>query len=247
MSDGKLILLPNLLDETLDAFNFLPAGVGPLVGTLQGLIAESEKAGRRYLRRFLTHDQMAALPLQTLNEHSSPEQLQVLLAPLLRGETWGLISDAGLPCLADPGADLVGAARKQKVSVQAVAGPSSIVMALQLSGFSGQRFAFHGYLPREPDLLEKRIVELEKRSGMEHSSQIWIEAPYRSSKMLEFLKTKLQPSTHLCVAVQLTTPHERSASLSISEWKKISFPIEKEPAVFLIYKNQQLWVNNNFQ
>ena len=234
MSAGKLILLPNLLDESLDAFHFLPAGVGPVVGTLQGLIAESEKAGRRYLRRFLTHDQMAALPLQTLNEHSSPEQLQVLLAPLMRGETWGLISDAGLPCLADPGSDLVAAARKQSVVVQAIAGPSSIVMALQLSGFTGQRFAFHGYLPREADLLEKQVVELEKRSRAEISSQIWIEAPYRSLKMLEFLKTKLQPSTRLCVAVQLTTAQERSASLPISEWKKTSFPLEKEPAVFLI-------------
>ena len=234
MSVGKLLLLPNLLDESLEASPFLPANLGGIVLTLQGLIAESEKSGRRYLRRFITHDQMAALPLQTLNEHSAPDHLETLLAPLKQGEIWGLISDAGLPCIADPGSDLVALCRKWAIRVEPIAGPSSIIMALQLSGFSGQRFAFHGYLPREPDLLEKQIVELEKRSRAEHSSQIWIEAPYRSAKMLEFLKSKLQPSTRLCVAVQLTTPHERSASLTIAEWRKTTFPIEKEPTVFLI-------------
>ncbi|MBS0626491.1 MAG: SAM-dependent methyltransferase [Verrucomicrobia bacterium] len=235
MSAGKLFLLPNLLDESLDAAPFLPANLSPIIQSLQGLIAESEKSGRRYLRRFLTHDQMAALPLKTLNEHSAPDQLEELLAPLKNGEIWGLISDAGLPCIADPGSDLVALARKHQIAIQAVPGPSSIILSLQLSGFNGQKFSFHGYLPREPDLLEKQIIELEKRSRAERSTQIWIEAPYRSSKMLEFLKSKLQPQTRLFVGVQLTTPSERTASLTIAEWRKTSFPIEKEPAVFLIF------------
>jgi Predicted methyltransferases len=111
---GHLILLPNLLDDEADIFLHLPAATGQIVVSLQGLIAESEKPARRYLRRFLTHDQMAALPLQTLNEHSPITQVDLLLEPILRGETWGLISDAGLPCIADPGSDLVAKAQKKR-------------------------------------------------------------------------------------------------------------------------------------
>ncbi|HAB98414.1 MAG TPA: 16S rRNA methyltransferase [Parachlamydiales bacterium] len=231
---GRLVLLPNLLDDAADVALHLPAATGQIVASLQGLIAESEKAARRYLRRFLTHDQMTALPLQTLNEHSRPDEVGLLLEPILRGQTWGLISDAGLPCIADPGSDLVSKAQKQGIVVQTLAGPSSILMALQLSGFTGQHFAFHGYLPREAPLLEKKILELEKRSRVDSAAQIGIEAPYRSAKLLETLKASLQPSTRLCIAVQLTSPYERCVSLSVAEWKKFSFPLEKEPAVFLI-------------
>jgi 16S rRNA (cytidine1402-2'-O)-methyltransferase len=231
---GHLILLPNLLDDEADISLHLPAATGQTVASLQGLIAESEKAARRYLRRFLSHEKMAALPLQTLNEHSPITQVDLLLEPILRGETWGLISDAGLSCIADPGSDLVAKAQKKGVLVQTLAGPSSILMALQLSGFTGQHFAFHGYLPREASLLEKQILELEKRSRLDSSSQIWIEAPYRSAKLLDCLKALLQPSTRLCVAVQLTSPHQRCVSLPIADWRKFSFPLEKEPAVFLI-------------
>lgn len=231
---GRLFLLPNLLDDEADAALHLPAATGQIVASLQGLIAESEKPARRYLRRFLTHDQMVALPLQTLNEHSPAGHVDLLLEPILQEQTWGLISDAGLPCIADPGSDLVAKAQKKGIAVQALAGPSSILMALQLSGFSGQRFAFHGYLPREAPLLEKQILELEKKSRVDLASQIWIEAPYRSAKLLETLKNVLQPSTRLCVAVQLTSPYQRCVSLFVAEWRKFSFPLEKEPAVFLI-------------
>lgn len=231
---GKLILLPNLLDDEADAALHLPAATGEIVSSLQGLIAESEKPARRYLRRFISHEEMAALPLRTLNEHSQPGEVDLLLEPMLQGETWGLISDAGLPCIADPGSDLVAKAQKKGIAVQTLAGPSSILMALQLSGFTGQRFAFHGYLPREAPLLEKQILELEKKSKHDQSSQIWIEAPYRSAKLLDMLKQTLHPSTRLCVAVRLTSPHQRSVSLPIAEWRKFSFPLEKEPAVFLL-------------
>lgn len=234
MSRGRLYLLPNLLHEEAEVAFSLPAGIGQIVHSLQGLIAESEKEARRYLRKFLTHEEMAAMPLKTLNEHSDPKLLDQLLTPILNGEIWGLISDAGLPCVADPGSDLVALAHKKEVDVQTIAGPSSILMALQLSGFSGQRFMFHGYLPREQPLLEKQIVELEKKSKMEGSTQIWIEAPYRSAKLLESLKTKLQPATRLCVAVQLTSPSQRCVSLSIAEWRRRPFPLEKEPTVFLL-------------
>ncbi len=225
---GKLYLLPNLLDEALPAEPFLPSSVGEAVQKIEGLICESEKMGRRYLRRFLSHEAMAKMPLKVLNEHS--KDLSELIEPIERGETWGLISDAGLPCLADPGAQLVWLAHQKDLPVETFVGPSSLIIALQLSGFSGQQFSFHGYLPREGIELEAKIRELEKRGG----THIWIEAPYRSSKMLEVLKQVLQPATRLCIGVNLTTPNQRLLSQTVSQWRGASFPLAKEPAVFLI-------------
>jgi 16S rRNA (cytidine1402-2'-O)-methyltransferase len=225
---GKLLLLPNLLDESLPTEPFLPISVNQAVPRLQGLIAESEKMARRYLRRFLSHDDMAKMPLSVLNEHT--QELNTLIQPILNGETWGLISDAGLPCIADPGADLVWLAHQKNIAIETFVGPSSLIMALQLSGLSGQQFSFHGYLPREIPELERKLRELEKRPG----TQIWIEAPYRSAKMLDLLKRVLQPSTKLCVAVNLTLPTQRLASQEVAKWQAAPFPLDKEPAVFLM-------------
>jgi 16S rRNA (cytidine1402-2'-O)-methyltransferase len=225
---GKLYLLPNLLDETLPVEPFLPQSVGIAVASIQGLIAESEKMGRRYLRRFLSHDEMAQCPLRVLNEHTA--DIHELILPMEKGETWGLISDAGLACIADPGADLVWLANQKNIAVETFVGPSSIIMALQLSGLSGQQFSFHGYLPRETADLEQKLRELEKGPG----AKIWIEAPYRSAKMLDALLKVLQPSTKLCVAVHLTMPTQRVVSQTVAHWKGKSFPLGKEPAVFVI-------------
>lgn len=233
MRANQLILLPNLLDETLDHERFLPSVLSSTIKTLDGLIAESEKSGRRYLRRFLSHDQMTKIPIRLLNEHTTKQEVIELLSPLLKGETWGLISDAGLPCIADPGSELISLAHEKGVRLETIFGPSSILMALQLSGFSGQRFSFHGYLPREIPHLKQTILTLEKRSKIE-GTQIWIEAPYRSAKMLEHVKEMLQPKTLLCIAANLTMPNEKVASMSIKKWKIFSFPLSKEPAVFLI-------------
>jgi 16S rRNA (cytidine1402-2'-O)-methyltransferase len=225
---GKLYLLPNLLDENGQTEDFLPTSVAKAVSQLEGLIAESEKMARRYLRRFLSHEAMAKMPLKLLNEHS--REIHTLIEPMGKGQIWGLISDAGLPCIADPGSDLVWLAHQKNIPVETFVGPSSLFMALQLSGFSGQNFSFHGYLPREQVELEKTLRELEKRKG----TQIWIEAPYRSQKMLTLLKQILQPTTKLCVAANLTTPHQKLRSQPLSRWHSDPFALEKEPAVFLI-------------
>ena len=232
MQSGKLLLLPNLLDETQAPALFLPPALAQVVASLHGLIAESEKSARRYLRHFVSHDQMAKLPLRLLNEHTPPEELASLLAPAIKGEVWGVISDAGLPCIADPGAELVRLAHQKGVAVQTFAGPCSLLMALQLSGFSGQRFAFHGYLPREIPDLERKILELEKRAA--EATQIWIEAPYRSAKMLEALLKLLQPKTELSVAASLTFPNERALSMPVEKWRSFPFRLEKEPVIFLL-------------
>ena len=232
---GKLILLPNLLEETLSPEAFLPASLDLTIKTLQGLIAESEKSARRYLRKFLSHDEMAAMPLRLLNEHTKEAELAELLIPLQQGEIWGLISDAGLPCLADPGADLVWLAQSHGIAVETHAGPSSIIFALQLSGFPSQRFTFHGYLPREVPDLEQALRTLEKTSKTTQSSQLFIEAPYRSAKLFDILLTTLAPTTRLCVAASLTTPQQRVVSQTIAKWKGAKIQLGKEPVVFVVY------------
>jgi 16S rRNA (cytidine1402-2'-O)-methyltransferase len=223
---GKLFLLPNLLDESIPSD--FPPSVVTAVHQIQGLICESEKSARKYLRRFISHDEMAKMPLRLLNEHTQKGELENLLAPILNGEIWGLISDAGLPCIADPGSDLVYLAHQKNVSVETFVGPCSIIMALQLSGFSGQNFSFHGYLPRDPVELVAKIKELEKLPGV----QIWIEAPYRTAKMLDTLKEALLPTTILSIASSLHLPEQRVLTKPISQWKNLS--MGKEPAIFLI-------------
>lgn len=234
MQKGKLQLFPNLLDETTEAAHFFPTTIGEAVSKIEGLIAESEKSARRYLRRFVSHEHMSRLPLRLLNEHTQKKEMELLLEPLSMGQVWGLISDAGLPCIADPGSDLVFLAHTHGIDVETFVGPCSITMALQLSGFSGQRFAFHGYLPREHEDLELKIKELEKQSA--YATQIWMEAPYRSAKMLDLLKTWLQPTTLLCIATQLTSSSERVMSWPVAKWRVSSCSLQKEPAIFLLFR-----------
>jgi len=231
----RLYLLPNLLDESQDAAELLPPSVRKAVLQLDGLIAESEKAGRRYLRRFLSHEEMAAMPLALYNEHTQELDLPLLLQKILLGQTWGLISDLGLPCLADPGSKLVWLARKAGIAVEAILGPSAIILALMLSGLEGQRFAFHGYLPKEEGEAVKVIAGLEKRSSLEKSTQFWIEAPYRSLRMLELLKRQLKPNTLLCVAKNISLPLQEVITQPVSKWQSSSFVMGKEPAVFLLF------------
>jgi len=231
----SLILLPNLLDESLSHEIFLPVSIGQAVHKLQGLFAESEKSARRYLRRFLSHEEMRKISIRLLNEHTKPNEFEELFEPLLRQETWGILSDAGLPCLADPGAQLVALAHRHQIPVDALVGPSSIVLGLQLSGLASQKFFFHGYLPREIPLLQHTLKALEKQSYEQGVTQIFIEAPYRSAKLLDLILEVLKESTCLCVALNLTTSHQRVISQKIIEWKKQkeALLIEKEPAVFL--------------
>jgi 16S rRNA (cytidine1402-2'-O)-methyltransferase len=233
-SKGSLYLLPNLLDEELSYELFLPAKLPEIVQSLQGLIVESEKSARRYLRRFVSHDVLVKFPLKLLNEHTQKGDVKELLAPLEAGENWGLISDAGLPCLADPGSDLVILAQERGLKIIPIAGPSSIIFALQSSGLSGQRFAFHGYLPREPEDLKKALIKLERRAREDQATQIFIEAPYRSAKIAAHALETLQPSTRFCIALNLTSPSERLLTRTIAAWRKSPWEIGKEPAVFLL-------------
>lgn len=229
MKRGKLLLLPNLLADVPHHEMFLPASVDRAVESLDGLIAESEKGGRRFLSRFRTEKPAHQIPIALLNKHH--RDIDFLLEPLLEGETWGVVSDAGLPCLADPGSHLVARARKLGLKVQAFVGPSSITLALMLSGFPGQSFHFHGYLPKDPTMRDRKIMEMEKEGG----TQIFIEAPHRNQSTLESLLHLLKDTTKLCAAWQLTTPEQGIVSECVSVWKKSPLPkLQKQPAIFLI-------------
>ncbi len=228
-----LYLLPNLLDDELpDHTPFLPANIGTIIAKLDGVICESEKPARRFLSRF----KKAQLPLVLLNEHTKEEELAALIEPLEKGGTWGLLSDAGLPCIADPGALVVKLARKKGIAIEAIVGPSSLIMALMLSGFSGQHFSFHGYLPREKDLRKVRFRALEQKSKKEQSSEIFMEAPYRNQELLQDLLAELQGPTNLAVACDLTSPTQEVFVKTIREWKKEPLPnLHKRPCIFIVF------------
>lgn len=229
---AALLLFPNLLGDLPHHELYLPASVDKAVATLDGLIAESEKGGRRFLSRFKHEKRPHDIPLALLNEHTKEDEYDFLLEPIRKGERWGLVSDAGLPCIADPGHALVMRARSSGIAVQAFSGPSSITLALMLSGLQGQRFAFHGYPPKDPELW---IKKLEKRSKEERgATQIFIEAPYRSKKFLDQLLSQLDEETLLGVAWDLTLPTQGVLSQQAVLWKKSPLPnLEKKSAIFL--------------
>ena len=206
----KLILLPNLLHES-STWSFAPPPI-------HALICESEKGGWRFLKRF----GLAPVPLYLLNEHTAnPKALCDLPHDVI-----GLISDAGLPCLADPGSALVAAAKKRAIQVEAVPGPCSITLALQLSGLNGQMFMFHGYFPKEG-------VEEKVRALKPHMAHLFIETPYRTAKVFEVLLKALHPGDRLCLALELMSPDERVETHAVKEWRGLKGP-GKERCVFVI-------------
>ncbi len=229
-----LILLPNLLDPKEDYHYFLPGKIEEIVNSLDGLIAESEKEARKYLYRFFDREKAFSFPIKLLNEHTEDKDIASLLDFFKKNQRWGLISDCGLPCIADPGSKLVNLANLKNVYVEAVSGPSSIVFALLLSGFSSQEFSFHGYLPRKFDELKLVIKTIEKNAKV---TQLWIEAPYRTDRMINFLTNTLKPNTKLCVAIDLSMPTQKVINKSIDKWKKHPITIGKRPAIFLIKSN----------
>lgn len=236
MSDRPaLLLLPNLLGDHRHVEVFLPSSVAKAVRSIDGLIAESETAGRRYLTQFETKRPAADIPIALFNEHTPNDHIDFLLEPIVKGERWGLVSDAGLPCIADPGAQLVRRARQQGLLVQSFVGPSSILIALMLSGLPGQKFFFHGYLDREPEKRHAQLKQLAQMGREEQATQIFMEAPYRNVHTLEAALKALPNYAQLCVAWDLTMPTQGVISQTVESWKKSTLPhLEKKPAIFLV-------------
>ena len=226
-----LYLLPNALHESQKP----PQYVGDVVKTLDGLYCETEKNARAYLKHYELKMPLQQFPLQTVNEHTKQSDAEELIQPLLRGETWAMVSDAGLCSIADPGSLIVQAAHKAGIKVVSLYGPSSILMALQLSGLSGQCFSFAGYLPREKEARQAAIRSREMRAKKEKETQIFIEAPYRNNELLVDLLSVLSPDTFLAVAWDLTAPTEGIVVQTVKAWKKMApLDIHKKPALFLL-------------
>ena len=232
---AALLLLPNLLGDFAHHEPFLPSSVDKVVKTLDGLIAESHQAGRRFISRFETKKPAIEMPIALFNEHTPDADIDFLLEPIRKGERWGFVSDAGLPCIADPGAKLVRRARQTGVVVQAFVGPSSIMLSLMLSGLPGQSFNFHGYLNSKPENRKSAIFELEQSSKKTGNTEIFIETPYRNKHMLETLIETLDDDTWLCVAADLTLNTQTVVSQPIALWKKSPQPnLDKKAAIYLI-------------
>ena len=232
---GTLYVLPNLIGDQRHHEPFIPSSVDKVVAALDGLISESESGGRRFLGRFKTEKPAHLIPLALYNEHTPDADLDFYLEPLMKGEKWGLISDAGLPCIADPGSKLVRRARQKGITVQVFSGPSAIVLALMHSGFSGQKFMFHGYLDKDSQAKTSQFKNLETISKKEGVTQIFMEAPYRNQQLLENLINELDDETWLCAAWDLTMPTQGVYSHPVKVWKKSPLPnIDKKNTVFLI-------------
>lgn len=234
MNKGTLYLIPVPLGRSpTDAV--LPHVVSDCAKNLSQFVAENAKSARAFLKAL-----PAALPLQQieiheLSEHTPASALPALLAPLLAGKDVGLISEAGCPAVADPGANLVALAQREGIKVVPMVGPSSILLALMGSGLSGQNFAFHGYLPIKDEERQKKLRDLEKDSRQERRAQIFIETPYRNRQMLETLLKTCADSTRICVATDLTLDSESITTRTPAEWRRQGLPeIDRRPTVFLL-------------
>ncbi|WP_374566748.1 SAM-dependent methyltransferase [Nitrosomonas sp.] len=231
---GTLYLIPSPISQENIAW-VLPAAVQQCVAGLSHFIVEHPKTARQFLKQIGCKQPLQALQMQILNEHTSSKDLPELLQPLLAGHDVGLLSEAGCPAVADPGAELIRLAHKNNIAVMPLVGPSSILLALMASGLNGQCFAFHGYLPVESAARVQKVMELEKLSASLQQTQIFIEAPYRNQKLLEQLVSVCRDTTDLCIASHLTFSSEMIATRTIKEWRKNLPDINKIPTIFLLH------------
>lgn len=231
---GTLYLIPCTLGDT-PAEQVLPQHVIDVARKLRHFVVEQPKTARQFLAALKPEQPIQTLHFSILNEHTGPGELAGLLAPLLAGQDAGIISEAGCPGIADPGADLVNLAHRHDIRVVPLVGPSSILLALMASGLNGQCFAFHGYLPIENAERKAAIVALEAESTRRRQTQLFIETPYRNEKMFGALLAHCRPQTQLCVATDITLPGEQIQTRSIAQWKLQPAPqLNKRPSLFLL-------------
>ena len=232
---GKLILFPVPIGAE-DIASSLPAANAELLATCHTFIVEELRTARRFLKKAGYPFAIDDTVFFELNEHTSHEEIGNYLDAIEKGENIGLLSEAGLPCVADPGAMITRVAQRRGIEVVPLVGPSSLMLALMASGFNGQSFAFNGYLPVDKSKRAAAIRHLEERLHREHQTQLFIEAPYRNNQMLEALCSVLQPNTMICVACDLTLPTQYIRSLPSGKWKteRGKIDLHKRNTVFLI-------------
>jgi 16S rRNA (cytidine1402-2'-O)-methyltransferase len=213
----------------------IPADVIQLVKGLEYFVVENEKSARRFLGTVKSNKPVRELNFQLLNEHTAEKDLPELIAPLLAGHNVGMLSEAGCPGIADPGATLAALAHRKGIKVSPLVGPSSILLSLMASGFNGQQFTFLGYLPSDKAARVTKLKEIEKQSERLNETQIFIETPYRNQHMLEDILASCNANTKLCIARNVSLEAELVVSTTIAEWKKNALPdLHKQPTVFLL-------------
>lgn len=236
---GTLFLIPNTLgkrDESDPVMDVIPVGVQQIAARLDYLVAENAKTARAFLKKLGETTPLAnaiqQVEIRELNVNTKPEALAALLDPLASGRDAGLLSEAGVPAVADPGADLVRLAHARGITVRPLVGPSSILLAVMGSGLNGQSFAFNGYLPVDTDERARKLRDLEQRSRKSHQTQVWIETPYRNGALLDALRQHCSGNTLLSIAVDLTLPTEIIVTMPISAWRPDRIDLHKRPAIF---------------
>ena len=232
---GKLYLIPTTLGET-EPLEVMPLSVKKVVEQIDCYIVENEKSARRFIKKITPKKQQSSLTILNLDKYADEEETKKYLDACEQGVNIGLLSEAGVPAIADPGASIVKLAHKKNIQVVPLVGPSSIILAMMSSGMNGQNFAFNGYLPIEKSDRKRAIKELERLSKDKNQAQIFIETPYRNEKMFSDLKSTLTPLTNLCIAADITLPTEFIKTLTAKEWKSQNPDLHKRPAIFIIQK-----------
>ncbi len=231
---SKLYLIANFLSENFSV-HLIPEAVVEIVKGLRCFIVEDKASAQRFLKTLRNDFLLTECTFFEFNEHSSPQDAREIFKSL-QGRNTAMISEAGMPCVADPGQEIVLLAHENNWEVITLPGSSSIFLALASSGLNGQNFAFNGYLPKEREERIKKLKMLEERSWREHQTQIFMETPYRNQHLLEDILKTCSPKTFLCLAVDLTGPAQFIKTASIEEWRKLNTPIQKKPTLFLLQK-----------
>lgn len=232
---GKLYLIPTTLGET-EPLEVMPYSVRRMVEQIDYYIVENEKSARRFIKKITPKKSQPDLQIMLLDKYAEELETRTYLNACDEGNHVGLLSEAGVPAVADPGATIVKLAHEKGIQVVPLVGPSSILMAMMASGMNGQNFAFNGYLPIDKGERKKAIKELEWLSKEKNQSQIFIETPYRNEKMFSDLKASLTPNTRLCIAADISLPTEYIRTYTAKEWKQQQPDLHKRPAIFIIHK-----------
>lgn len=232
---GKLYLIPTTLGEC-DPMAVLPLTVKRCIELIDDYIVENEKTARKFIKRICPEKVQASLRLSTLNKHTQISEHNGMIQACLAGKHMGLMSEAGCPGIADPGAVLVKLAHEKGIPVVPLVGPSSITLALMASGMNGQSFAFNGYLPIDKGEKKAALKQLERLAQDKNQSQLFIETPYRNNKLVEDLLQCLQPSTYLCIACDLTLPTEYIKTMRVQDWKRVKLDLHNRPAIFILHR-----------
>lgn len=232
---GKLYLIPTTLGEN-NPDDVLPQTVKRAIDFIGTYIVENEKTARKFIKAIHPEKVQADLKISLLNKRTEATEHKAMLSPCLNGENIGLMSEAGCPGVADPGAVIVKLAHENGIQVVPLVGPSSILLAMMASGMNGQSFAFNGYLPIDKGEKKSALKSFENLSNSKNQSQIFIETPYRNNKLMEDLVQILQPNTHLCIAADITLPTEYIKTLRVADWKKTRVDLHNRPTIFIIHK-----------